>query len=101
FSPRPGDYDVVASGLNPLGELPEGLPDGTPHLVPGHRLADLPAHRQTEPRTVLRLIVAAGEGVDDQEAVGTRIPLSVDTVEVAAPGEAAAAGIGAALGGQR
>ena len=42
-----------------------------------------------------------GERVEDQEAVAARVALAIDAIEVAAPGEAAPARIGAALGGQR
>src|SRR3954471_24738154 len=66
FSPRPGDDHVVPAGLDQLGELPERLPHGAAHPIAGHGLAELPAHREPEPRSILRLVFAASKGVDDQ-----------------------------------
>ena len=68
------------------------------------RVTALPILRPTErPRRApsLRLVLATGEGVEDQEPVAARVALAVDAVEVAAPGEPAPAGIRAALRGQR
>ena len=98
---RAGDDHVVVPGLEAVGQLPEGLADGPLHLVAGHRLADLPADGETQTRALARLVVAAGEGVEDEESVATGVALAIDAVEVAAPGESAPTGIRAALRRQR
>src|SRR5215216_6786122 len=100
LDPRTRDDHVVVPGLDPLGQLPEGLPDRAPHLVPRHRLADLAPHREAKSRT-RALLIAAGEGVEHEEAVAAGASLAIDAVEVAAAKETAAARIGAALGRQR
>src|SRR5215207_7599005 len=97
----PGDDHVVVPRLEAVRELPERLPDRALHLVPGHRLADLPADGEAEPGAVVRILLAAGERVEHQEAVAAGVALPVDAIEVAAPGETAAASIRTALGGQR
>src|SRR5262249_58314655 len=79
----------------------ERLADRPLHLVPGYGLPDLPSDRKAEPGAVARTVLTAGEGVEDEKAVAARVPLPVDAVEVAAPGEAAPTRIGAAVRRQR
>ena len=64
---RAGDDDEVVALRQPVGEAPEGLAQRPLDLVALDRAADLAADRDAEPH-VFALLVAAGEGVEDEVA---------------------------------
>src|SRR6476469_4017552 len=87
----PGDDHEVMAGRKILGDRPEGLAQGSLHLVPLDRAADLAADRDAK-TYFLALLVLAGELVEHQVAGRMRGAVAIDAVELAASRKAPSLG---------
>src|SRR5262249_57497458 len=80
-----GDDDEVVPRREPVGELPERLPQQPLDLVPRHGLAELAPDRDPEPNPLAVAVpVRPRERVHDEVAVRVRAPVAGRTTKASA-----------------